>query len=92
MGKNIFYFVVAVAFLLAIGGIIFYLVQPGTTQQPAPSVQVEEKPQGLGSEIYEQAQNPAGSIPDTNPFEGEANPFEGTQTNPFEDAYTNPFD
>jgi len=94
MTKNVLYFVLAVAILLLVGGGIYYLTQQ--SQQPAgpatPSVQVEEEPQGLGGEIYEQAQNPADSIPDTNPFEGEANPLEGIQTNPFEEGYTNPFE
>ena len=92
MTKNVLYFVLAVAILLLVGGGIYYLTQ----QQPAvpvtPPVQVEEEPKGLGGDIYEQAQNPADSIPDTNPFEGKANPFEGIQTNPFEEGYTNPFE
>lgn len=95
MGKNIFYFVIAIAFLLAIGGIIFYLVQPQPSSKQeavSPVQQVEEKPQGLGGEIYEQVQNPAEDIPETNPFGTETNPFEAAETNPFEEGYKNPFE
>ena len=62
MGKNIFYFVIAIAFILAIGGIIFYLVQPSSKQEVASPVQVEEEPQGLGGEIYDQGEDPADNI------------------------------
>lgn len=45
----------------------------------------------LGGQIYEQVQNPAEKIPETNPYSAKTNPFEEAKTNPFENVYTNPF-
>jgi hypothetical protein len=75
MGKNIFYFIIAVVILAFVGGVVFLA---STKQQqepqlvPAPtSTQTPE--QGLGSEL---SSNPGSKIPETNPLEGYKNPFE----------------
>jgi hypothetical protein len=82
MGKNIFYFVIALAVLLLVGGVVFMLTQRAAEPQelPSPTLSVEQEEGGLGSELN---QNPGSEIPETNPFEAETNPFEG-YTNPFE--------
>ncbi len=51
----------------------------GQKAAPAPA-----ESQGIGSDIYGQvAPNAAESLPETNPFKQEANPFKDVQTNPF---------
>lgn len=50
---------------------------------------LEKQESGLGGELYEDAQNPAEKLPETNPFETQINPLQ--QTNPFEKIYENPF-
>ena len=80
MGKNIFYFVIAITVLVLVGGVILFAtqqrnsnkeVQPEETlQQTAGEKQQEE---GLGSDLN---QNPGSKVPETNPLEGYTNPFE----------------
>jgi hypothetical protein len=88
MTKNIFYFIVAVAALAAVGGAVMFLTQQ-SPQQAERSPVPEER--GLGSELYQQVENPAAQLPEVNPFEAQTNPFQQAQTNPF-DSYTNPFE
>ncbi|MDO8470846.1 MAG: hypothetical protein Q7S63_02605 [bacterium] len=52
---------------------------------------IEEEQKGLGGELYEQSQNPAEQLPDTNPFQVKTNPLDQAKTNPFEGLYKNPF-
>lgn len=59
-------------------------------QKPTVSP-LEEQTPGLGGELYEQVQNPAEKLPETNPFQVETNPLEQAKTNPFEGLYKNPF-
>ena len=89
MSKNILYFIVAGVILVALGAVAFYF-----TQKPEEEIQtafpVEPQEQGLGGDLYDQVQNPAAEVPETNPFEAETNPFQQAKTNPF-DGYQNPF-
>ncbi|MBI2098697.1 MAG: hypothetical protein HYT49_03580 [Candidatus Wildermuthbacteria bacterium] len=76
MSKNIFYFILAVAVLLAVGGLAVFITQQRTPQEQPQSIQQEEGPQqeeGFGSQLYE---NPAAKVPEANPLEGYKNPFE----------------
>ena len=52
---------------------------------PTTSIQApQEKGSGLGSDIYSKiAPTSAQSLPETNPFKTETNPFKAVQTNPF---------
>jgi flagellar basal body-associated protein FliL len=75
---------ITIAAVLIIGGFFIYKKY----YQKAPAT---EQPQTLGGQIYEQIQNPAEKIPETNPFKAKTNPFEEAKTNPFKDVYKNPF-
>ena len=45
----------------------------------------EQKPAGLGGQLYESVNNPVeGKVPETNPFKTETNPIKGVYKNPFE--------
>lgn len=45
----------------------------------------EQKPAGLGGQLYEGVNNPVeGKVPETNPFKTETNPIKGVYKNPFE--------
>ena len=76
---------VAIAAVLIVGGVFVY--QKYYRKAPAP----KEEPQTLGGQIYEQVQNPAEKIPETNPYSANTNPFETAKTNPFKNVYNNPF-
>lgn len=55
----------------------FEAIPPQTTE--------EQKPAGLGGQLYESVSNPVeGKVPETNPFK--------TETNPLKDVYKNPFE
>ena len=80
MGKNIFYFAVAVAVLALVGGVVFFATQQGAPSQEAQPNETlqqtageEQQEEGLGSELN---QNPGSKVPETNPLEGYKNPFE----------------
>ena len=90
MSKNNLYISAAVAALVVLGGVALYFMQqkPQEAQRSIPEAAPQE--QGFGGELYEQAQNPAAKVPETNPFEAETNPFQQAKTNPFE-GYQNPF-
>ena len=84
--KPLIIIVIAVVIIAAIAGILWYSrsVRPGVAPQPPPpSVNNRgTNVSDLGSQIYNQAQNPVGGkIPDT------ATP----PTNPIKDVYKNPF-
>ena len=77
--------------LIAIGFFVWWkYYRPAPV--PAPAVPTAEEPQTLGGQIYEQVQNPAERLPETNPFEAKVNPFEEAKTNPYKDVYKNPFE
>lgn len=45
----------------------------------------EQKPAGLGGQLYESVNNPVeNKVPETNPFNTETNPLKGVYKNPFE--------
>jgi len=75
MSKNILYFIIAVAVLLAVGGIAVFITQQRKPQEQPQSIQQEapQQEEGLGSQLYE---NPAAKVPEANPLEGYRNPFE----------------
>jgi len=74
MSKNIFYFILALVVLLAIGGVAVFLTQQRAPQaEPQPTASAQQEEEGLGSQLYE---NPAAKVPEANPLEGYRNPFE----------------
>ena len=83
--KTLLTIAIIVAVALIVGG--FFVYKKYYRKAPAP-----EQPQTLGGQIYEQIQNPAEKIPETNPYSAKVNPFEEAQTNPFKDVYKNPFE
>ena len=91
MNKKTTYIIAAAAVLVVLGGVALYFTQrqrQEAQRSTLPVLEVEERAEeGLGSQLYE---NPAGSLPETNPFGAETNPLT-TQTNPFEGGYVNPF-
>ena len=78
--------------LMIIGVVIILLIAGGVGfWYWSKNRQVPKEVPTLGSEIFENTQNPlGGKVPDTNPFADQPNPF-GDKTNPIEKAYTNPF-
>lgn len=81
---------IAAVAVVAVIGVVLFLRSRGVTIPffSAPQAQ-EETTEGLGSALFEQANNPVkGELPG-NPFEGETNPFEGG-TNAVEKLYDNP--
>ncbi|GEM_PF-2823623 len=91
MSKNILYFITAGVILVALGVVGFYFTQqPDQDAQGVISQESQQQEQGLGGDLYDQIQNPAVEVPETNPFEAETNPFQQVKTNPFEN-YQNPF-
>lgn len=78
--------IVVIIVLLIIGGYFVY-----KKYWPTPSEPVREETVSLGGQIYEQVQNPAEKIPETNPYSAKTNPFEEAKINPFENVYKNPF-
>ena len=62
-----------VALIIAAGG---YWYWSKSKQAPSSS---------LGSEIFDQTQNPlGGNVPDSNPFKDQKNPLDAIYKNPFE--------
>jgi flagellar basal body-associated protein FliL len=86
MNKKIFIIIAIIILAILVGGYIWWKYY-----RVAPSVPKAEEPAGLGGQIYEQVQNPAEKIPETNPFQAKTNPFEEVKTNPFKEVYKNPF-
>ena len=84
--KKIYLIIGVVILVLVIAGFFVWWKYYKTV--PAPKA---EEPMGLGSQIYEQVQNPAEKIPETNPFEKIPDINPAGQTNPFKDVKTNPF-
>ncbi len=75
--------IVAVAALILLG---VWWWQKSQKTETLPAAQIgEEKPAGLGGQLYESVKNPVeGKVPETNPFK--------TETNPLKDVYKNPFE
>lgn len=97
-GRKIIITILAIA-ILAAGGFFawkkYYNPKPIPVSPAAEQKKEEakkEEPATLGEQIYEQTQNPAEKIPETNPYEAAKNPFEETKTNPYSDGYVNPFE
>ena len=88
MKKPILFAVCALLTIAVGGGIWFFAFRETSPQQEVPG----SRAKSFGEKVYDQVQNPAANIPDTNPFEVQTNPFEEAQTNPFKDAYKNPFE
>ena len=86
--KTLLTIAIIVAVALIVGGFFVYK-KYYKAPEPTPA---KEEPATLGGQIYEQIQNPAEKIPETNPYSAKVNPFEEAQTNPFKDVYKNPFE
>ena len=82
---------IVVAIVVAVALIVsgFFVYKKYYPKAPAPTP--TEEPTTLGGQIYEQVQNPAEKIPETNPYSAKTNPFEEIETNPFKEIYKNPF-
>lgn len=75
---------IVVAVVLILLGVWWWQKDQKTEIAPGEPIG-EEKPAGLGSELYESVNNPVeGKVPETNPFK--------TETNPLKDVYKNPFE
>ncbi|OGN03200.1 MAG: hypothetical protein A2651_02210 [Candidatus Yanofskybacteria bacterium RIFCSPHIGHO2_01_FULL_42_12] len=74
-----------VVIILVVFVVIGFLWWQTTQKQPS------ETQGGLGSELYQNTENPAENLPAVNPLENkpEVNPL--SDTNPFSDIKTNPF-
>lgn len=80
------------AFVIIAGAAAFFLWGGmKTTQESGSSPVTNELEASLGAQLYEET-NPGAQVPQANPFEAEANPFENQQTNPFSEGYRNPFE
>lgn len=92
MGKKKLIPIIIVLIFLALGAGFWFWSQKGGQgifpQLSAPTAKElspAEIKGSLGSQIFEQTQNPLkGKLPPTNPFEK-------TETNPLKDVYQNPF-
>ena len=81
--------VVSLIVLALVGVGIYFLVQKfgkDTTQE-----EILQDGDSLGEELFNQVKNPTEDLPQTNPLETDANPFEKENPNPFS-SYTNPFE
>lgn len=82
----IFLSIILAAGLIAVGWVIYkrqLISKPSETTTASPV---------SGGDIFEKAKNPVkGSIPETNPFKPNTNPFAESKTNPFKGVYKNPF-
>lgn len=77
---------------LVIGVIILVLLLVGAGIWYWRSKKIAVPPTGLGSQLFERAQNPLqNKLPETNPFQAETNPFSDTETNPLKSIIKNPF-
>jgi len=86
--KNILIGIVVVAVL---GAGAYFLLTKQTTITPLEPTPTPV-PVSLGAELGAQTENPASSLPETNPFgEAQTNPFDGANTNPFQNTF-NPFE
>ena len=82
--KKQFAIIVFVVVAVIAGGFWYWQYGFGPTIEENETV-------GLGTQIFESAQNPIkGRLPATNPFAVETNPFKN-ETNPFTAEYKNPF-
>ncbi len=71
----------AVAVLLIVGGAYYYLSYMATTATSEESAMASED--SVSAQVSSAVQTPAENLPETNPFDAEANPFTQYQ-NPFE--------
>ncbi len=73
--------VVLIIIILLVG----FLVYNGSQKSKNEAGSAQNAPSSIGASIYDKVkvENPAGSIPNTNPF--------AVPTNPFKDSYKNPF-
>ncbi|HEY4496629.1 MAG TPA: hypothetical protein VI432_00565 [Candidatus Paceibacterota bacterium] len=77
MGINKLLVYVGVIIVLALSGFFIWQLTISPEEEPVPAST------GLGTELYEEAQNPLNEkLPETNPFDANANPFE-KKYNPF---------
>lgn len=89
-------FLVLLAIIL--GGYFAVQLTGDTKSTPTTSTELnlvpltEDEEAGLGAQLFEDVDNPGGDIPQTNPFEDQANPFEEGETNPFSGGAPNPFE
>ena len=85
--KQIITIVVALVIVAAIVGLAWYMysMKSGSTTAPysaQPNENAGAQPSDLGSQLYDQAQNPVqGKLPDTTP--PVTNPLSGVYKNPF---------
>lgn len=81
-GKNTIIAITAIIILVLIGA---WLWQKNRKSAILPSETLEQKPAGLGGQLYESVNNPVeNKVPETNPFNAETNPLKGVYKNPFE--------
>lgn len=86
--KNILIGVVAV---IVLGAGAYFLLTQRTTITPLQATPSPES-KSFGAELGAQTENPAASLPQTNPFEeAQTNPFNAANTNPFQNTF-NPFE
>ena len=86
LGLNLKFAVIIIILVVLLGGFIAWWYWTPSVEAPV------DEGSGLGSELYENAQNPLNDqLPETNPFDASTNPFEKTETNPFKSNYNNPF-
>ncbi|MBI2644185.1 MAG: hypothetical protein HYW95_01595 [Candidatus Wildermuthbacteria bacterium] len=90
--KKIFFLLFLVFVILLATAALYYAFFIRSKSEKAPAASPQAPARGLGSEIYQQVQNPGEKIPETNPFDAKTNPFGEAKTNPFKDTYTNPFE
>ena len=80
--------VVSLIVLALVGVGIYFLVQKfGKDTQE----EILQDGDSLGEELFNQVKNPTEDLPQTNPLETDANPFEKENPNPFS-SYANPFE
>ena len=80
----------ALVALVVIAGAAFFLWNQGKPSSGTSSRITDEAEASLGAQLYAET-NPGAQVPQANPFETEANPFENQATNPFSEGYRNPF-
>lgn len=83
--------IIAVILIVALGFFVWWKYYKKASLPVPTTPTATTTPQTLGGQIYEQVQNPAEKLPQTNPFEAKVNPFEEAKTNPYKDVYKNPF-
>jgi hypothetical protein len=78
---------VVIVALFAVG----YFVWKKYYRKPDIEPIKQEESKTLGGQIYDQVENPAQKLPETNPFQANTNPFDEIKTNPYKEVYKNPF-